>query len=87
MRKANVTADIHNEKLIARYLLGELPEKQQVELEDRAFQDKEYLATITAVEQPTGGRWIPNFDPSQVVRSAWGTLTFTFTDFGAIFLK
>jgi hypothetical protein len=37
-------------------------------------------ATITAVEQPTGGRWIPNFDPSQVVRNPWGTLTFTFTD-------
>ena len=37
-------------------------------------------ATITAVEQPTGGRWIPNFDPAQIVRSAWGTLTFTFTD-------
>ena len=37
-------------------------------------------ATITAVEQPTGGRWIPNFDPSQIVRNAWGTLTFTFTD-------
>ena len=37
-------------------------------------------ATITAVEQPTGGRWIPNFDPNQIVRNAWGTLTFTFTD-------
>jgi Galactose oxidase, central domain/Kelch motif len=37
-------------------------------------------ASITAVEQPTGGRWIPNFDPYQVVRNAWGTLTFTFTD-------
>jgi hypothetical protein len=37
-------------------------------------------ATITSVEQPAGGRWIPNFDPSQIVRNAWGTLTFTFTD-------
>jgi plastocyanin len=37
-------------------------------------------ATITAVEQPTGGRWIPNFDPNQVVHNAWGTLTFNFTD-------
>jgi hypothetical protein len=37
-------------------------------------------ATITAVEQPTGGRWIPNFDPNQIARNAWGTLTFTFTD-------
>jgi hypothetical protein len=37
-------------------------------------------ATVTAVYLPTGGRWIPNFDPSQVVNNAWGTLTFTFTD-------
>jgi hypothetical protein len=38
------------------------------------------IATITAVEQPTAGRWIPNFDPGQLVRNAWGTLVFTFTD-------
>jgi len=37
-------------------------------------------ATVTEVLQPTGGRWIPNFDPAGVVRNAWGTLTFTFTD-------
>ena len=38
------------------------------------------VATVTAVDQPTGGRWIPNFDASKVVLNAWGTLTFTFTD-------
>ena len=37
-------------------------------------------ATITSVDMPTGGRWIPNFDPSSVVHNAWGTLTFRFTD-------
>jgi len=37
-------------------------------------------ATIMSIEQPTGGRWIPNFDATQIVRNAWGTLTFTFTD-------
>ncbi len=37
-------------------------------------------ATITAVEQPAGGRWIPNFDPNQIVRNAWGALRFTFID-------
>src|SRR5689334_11725810 len=42
--------DINQEKLISQYLLGELPEEQQVEIEDRAFSDKEYLAGITAVE-------------------------------------
>ncbi len=36
-------------------------------------------ATI-AVDQPTGGRWIPNFDPKQIVHNAWGTLTLTFAD-------
>ena len=45
-----MTIDIHDETLIARYLLGELPDAQQVEIEDRAFSDKEYLASITAVE-------------------------------------
>ena len=42
--------NINQEKLIAQYLLGELPEEQQVEIEDRAFADKDYLANITAVE-------------------------------------
>src|SRR5262249_25790325 len=37
-------------------------------------------ATITQVELPTGGRWIPNFDPAQILRNAWGALTLTFTD-------
>jgi type II secretory pathway pseudopilin PulG len=41
---------VDNENLISRYLLGELPEEQQVEIEDRAFSDKDYLATITTVE-------------------------------------
>ncbi|HEY2394600.1 MAG TPA: hypothetical protein VGH81_01295 [Rudaea sp.] len=36
-------------------------------------------ASITAA-LPSGGRWLPNFDPSKVVSSTWGTLTFTFTD-------
>jgi hypothetical protein len=37
-------------------------------------------ATIAAVEQPLGGRWIPNFDPARITRNAWGTLTLTFSD-------
>ena len=45
-----MTTDFNNENFIARYLLGELPEEQQIEIEDRAFADKEYLANITAVE-------------------------------------
>ena len=37
-------------------------------------------ATVTPVSLPTGGRWIPNFNPNQIVNNVWGTLTFTFTD-------
>jgi len=37
-------------------------------------------ATISDVALPTGGRWIPNFDPNAIVRNPWGTLTLTFTD-------
>ena len=39
-----------SDDLIVQYLLGELSEKQQVELEDRAFQDPVLLSNITAVE-------------------------------------
>jgi hypothetical protein len=40
----------------------------------------ENTALVADVQMPTGGRWIPNFNPSSVVRNAWGTLRFTFTD-------
>src|SRR5829696_6987451 len=45
-----MAAEPNSETLISRYLLGELPEEQQVEIEDRAFADKDYLGSITAVE-------------------------------------
>ena len=45
-----MATDLNNETLITRYLLGELPEEQQIEIEDRAFSDQEFLASITAVE-------------------------------------
>ena len=37
-------------------------------------------AIVASVVMPTGARWIPNFDPGQIVNNAWGTLSFTFTD-------
>ena len=37
-------------------------------------------ATISAVDQPTDGRFIPNFDASKIVHNPWGSLTLTFTD-------
>ncbi len=45
-----MAAELNSDKLIAQYLLGELPEEQQIEIEDRAFSDQEFLANITAVE-------------------------------------
>ena len=45
-----MVANPFSEKLIAQYLLGELPEEKQVEIEDRAFGDAELMASITAVE-------------------------------------
>ena len=40
-----------SEKTIRRYLLGELSEQEQVEIEDRAFEDQELLEQVLAVEQ------------------------------------
>jgi hypothetical protein len=37
-------------------------------------------ATISDVALPTGGRWIPNFNPDAIERKPWGTLTLTFSD-------
>ena len=45
-----MAADFNSEKLITQYLLGELSEAQQIEIEDRAFSDKDFMASITAVE-------------------------------------
>ncbi len=55
-----MAVDPNNEKIITQYLLGELPEEQQVDIEDRAFQDKEYLATITAVENDLIDEYVRN---------------------------
>ena len=37
-------------------------------------------ATITDVEMPVGGHWIPHFNLTPIVPLAWGTLSFTFND-------
>jgi hypothetical protein len=42
--------DPFSESLLVRYLLGDLPEEQQVEIEERAFSDHQYLRNIQAVE-------------------------------------
>lgn len=55
-----MAAEPNNERMIALYLLGELPEGQQVQIEDRAFQDKDYLANITAVENDLIDEYVRN---------------------------
>ena len=47
----NVTSNRFSDELIARYLLGELPENEQITIEDEAFSDPEIRAAIEAVEQ------------------------------------
>jgi len=42
--------DPSSEILLVRYLLGDLAEQQQAEVEERAFGDRQYMDTITAVE-------------------------------------
>ena len=38
------------EALIVRYLLGDLPEEEQVDIEELAFRDQRFMQTIQAVE-------------------------------------
>ena len=64
----NMAADLNSEKLIAQYLLGDLPEDQQVAVEDRAFQDQEYLASITAVENDLIDEYVRDEMPENVRR-------------------
>src|SRR6267142_613302 len=40
-----------DDKLIARYLLGELSEEEQVQLEEHAFSDSDYLERVRAIEK------------------------------------
>lgn len=46
----SVRDDSLSEDLIDRYLLGDLPEERQAEIEDRAFQDRQYMERILAAE-------------------------------------
>jgi anti-sigma-K factor RskA len=38
------------EALLVRYLLGDLPEEEQLEIEELAFRDQQFMQTIQAVE-------------------------------------
>ena len=55
-----MAVDLNNETLISQYLLGELTEEQQIEIEDLAFSDKKYLAGITSVENDLIDEYVRN---------------------------
>jgi len=57
-----------NEKLIVQYLLGELTEEQQVEIEDRAFQDQQYMQSILAVESDLIDEYVHDEIPPERLR-------------------
>jgi len=55
-----------DETLLVRYLLGDLPEEEQVRVEDRAFSDAEYLAALEGVEADLIDAWVRgDLAPSQ----------------------
>ena len=47
----NVTSTRFSEDSIRKFLLGDLSDKEQVEIEDRAFSDRQFLGQVLAVEQ------------------------------------
>ena len=55
-----MATDLNSENLIAQYLLGELSEEQQIEIEDRAFADQKYRASIMAVENDLIDEYVRN---------------------------
>ena len=57
-----------NEQKIVSYLLGELPEAEQVEIEDRAFADENVLQEIRAVEQDLLDDYVSGDIPAEKLR-------------------
>src|SRR5262249_7538715 len=56
------------EAVVIRYLLGELPEETQVQMEDRAFSDPEYMRVIEAVEADLIDTYVRGQLPPQDLR-------------------
>jgi len=48
--KSHMRTERADELLLARYLLGNLTEEEQVQVEDRAFADGDYMGALNAVE-------------------------------------
>jgi len=58
-----------SEQKIASYLLGELSEEEQVEIEDRAFADQKVLQEILAVEQDLLDDYVSGDIPKEKLRN------------------
>lgn len=58
-----------NEDVLARYLLGELTEEEQVRVEERAFSDPETLAQMLAVENDLIDEYVRGELPDEARRS------------------
>lgn len=47
-----------DETLLVKYLLGDLPEERQIDVEDRAFTDREFLGALEAAEADLIDAWV-----------------------------
>src|SRR6516165_6072717 len=48
--RSHMRSERVDEMLLVKYLLGNLTEEEQVQVEDRAFSDPDYLAALEAAE-------------------------------------
>jgi hypothetical protein len=48
--KSHMGSNRDDEALLVQFLLGSLPEEEQVQVEDRAFADPDYMSSVEAVE-------------------------------------
>ena len=48
--KSHMRTERVDELLLVKYLLGRLTEEEQVQVEDRAFADRDYMAALEAAE-------------------------------------
>ncbi|HET8782364.1 MAG TPA: hypothetical protein VFM63_08100 [Pyrinomonadaceae bacterium] len=55
-----MAGDLNSEHLITQFLLGDLTDDQQVEIEDRAFSDQEFMTRIRTVENDLIDEYVRN---------------------------
>ena len=68
--ESNVPSEHVDEGLLVRYLLGQLSETEEVQVEDRAFADADYLRALEAAETDLIDAWVRD-ELSQTERRAF----------------